>query len=194
MRIVLVLMLFLVDVKTYGQTGPTRNWVDSEVKYTDPKGNIVGFTNSLPKGGGMVFHNGEKYGYVVFWTRVINQSGSPMELKVIFPEITYFKYPDSHSKVILPKETMNDEKVQLFDYGLINLQSIISDGSNQLRVMKRMVQPKEDHIFYVAVFIHIERSGSARAAFVLKDQDLFYKISIGSDTTLIPCGSIRFQK
>jgi len=193
MRILFALILFLVDVKTYGQAGPTRNWVDSEVKFTDPKGNIVRFTNSLPRGGGVVFHNGEKYGYVVFWNRVINQSGSPMDLQVEFPEVAYFKYPDSHIKIVLPKETMNDGKVQLFDYGLTNLQSLVNDRSNQVSVLKRELHPKEEHIFYVAVFIHIERSGSARAAFVLKDQDVFYKISMGADTVLIPCGSIRFQ-
>lgn len=192
MRILLALILFLVDVKTYGQTGPTRNWVDSEVKYTDPKGNIVGFTNSLPKGGGVVSHNGEKYSYVVFWTRVINSSGTPMELQVRFPEVTYFKYPASYIKVVLPRETMNDEKVQVFDYGLTNLQSQINEGSNQLSVLKRKVNPKDDHLFYVAVFIHIGKSGSSRASFVLKGQELVYKISIGADTVLIPCGSIRF--
>jgi hypothetical protein len=150
-------------------------------------------TNSLPKGGGVVYQNGKKYGYVVFWTRMSNQSATPIELKVKFPEVTFFKSPDSYIKIVLPKESMNIEKEQLFDYGLTNLQSILNDESNQLVILQKKIGPKEDYLFYVTVFIHIEGSGSARAKFELNDKELFYKISMGSDTTLIPSGSLDFK-
>ncbi|MBI1692531.1 MAG: hypothetical protein FYV88_2540, partial [Bacteroidetes bacterium] len=93
----------------------------------------------------------KKYGYVVFWTRVFNQSATPIELQVKFPEVTYFKSPESYIKIVLPKETMNIEKVQLFDYGLTNLQSLINDESNQLSILQKKISPKEDYFFYVAV-------------------------------------------
>jgi hypothetical protein len=147
----------------------------------------------LPKGGGQVYYNGKKYGYVVFWTRVINQSATPIELQVKFPEVTYFKSPDSYIHILLPRETMNQEKVQLFDYGLTNLQSLVNDETNQLSMMQKKINPKEDYYFYEAVLIHINLSGSARAKFEVKDKDLFYKISIGSDTTFIPSGSLTFK-
>ena len=89
---------------------------------------------------------------------------------------------------------MNFEKVQSFDYGLTNLQSLLNDPSNQFRVLEKKINSNEEYFFYVAVFIHIEGSGSARAKFDLKGQDLFYKISMGSDTTLIPCGDLDFKK
>jgi hypothetical protein len=101
------------------------------VKFTDSKGNLVKFIHSLPRGGGQVFLKGKKYGYVVFWTHVINQSATPIELQVKFPEVTYFKSPDSYIHIILPRETMNNEKVQLFDYGLTNLQSLVNDETNK---------------------------------------------------------------
>ena len=193
MKLVASVFLLFIYLNANGQVGPPRNWVDSKIKYTDSKGNSVMMTNSLPKGGGVVYQNGKKYGYVVFWTRMSNQSATPIELKVKFPEVTFFKSPDSYIKIVLPKESMNIEKEQLFDYGLTNLQSILNDESNQLSILQKKIRPKEDYFFYIAVFIHIEGSGYARAKFELNDKELFYKISMGSDTTLIPCGSLDFK-
>ncbi len=193
MKITASFILFLFYISTNGQVGPTRNWVDSEIKLTDSKGNTAMVTNSLPRGGGVVYQNGKKYGYVVFWTRMSNQSATPIELKLKFPDVTFFKPPESYVKIVLPKESMNIEKEQLFDYGLTNLQSLLNDESNQISILKKKIGPIEDYFFYVTVFIHIDWSGSARAKFQLKDKNLFYKFSMGSDTTLIPCGSLDFK-
>jgi hypothetical protein len=193
MKLFIPVFLLFVYLNANGQVGPLRNWVDSEVKHKDSKGNSVMMTNSLPKGGGVVYQNGKKYGYVVFWTRMSNQSATTIELKVKFPEVTFFKSPDSYIKIVLPKETMKIEKEQLFDYGLTNFQSLLNDESNQLGILQKKIGPKEDYLFYVTVFIHIEGGGSARAKFELNDKELLYKISIGSDTTLIPCGSLEFK-
>jgi len=193
MKLFIPVFLLFVYLNANGQVGPLRNWVDSEVKLTDSKGNTVMVTNSLPKGGGVVYQNGKKYGYVVFWARMSNQSATPIELKLKFPDVTFFKPPESYVKIVLPKESMNIKKEQLFDYGLTNLQSLLNDESNQLSILKKKIGPKEDYFFYVTVFIHIDGSGSARAKFELNDKELFYKISIGSDTTLIPCGSLDFK-
>ncbi|MCA6469798.1 MAG: hypothetical protein IM571_07735 [Chitinophagaceae bacterium] len=194
MKLLVLVVLLLPYLNSYGQVGTGRNWVDSEVKHTVSKGNTVMMTNSLPKGGGVVYKNGIKYSYVVFWTRVFNQSATSIELKIKFPDVTFFKSPDSFIQIVLPKATMNMDNVQLFDYGLKNLQSLINDQSNQLSVLQKKIKPNEDYIFYTAVFIHIEDWGPSRAKFELKDQDLFYKISKGSDTTIIPCGSLYFKK
>ena len=194
MKLLVLVVLLLPYLNSYGQVGTGRNWVDSEVKHTVSKGNTVMMTNSLPKGGGVVYKNGIKYSYVVFWTRVFNQSATSIELKIKFPDVTFFKSPDSFIQIVLPKATMNMDNVQLFDYGLKNLQSLINDQSNQLSVLQKKIKPNEDYIFYTAVFIHIEDWGPSRAKFELKDQDLFAKISKGSDTTIIPCGSLYFKK
>jgi hypothetical protein len=191
MKLVASFILLLACLTTTGQA--TRNWIDSEVKYTDSKGNLVKLIHSFPKGGGQVYHNGKKYSYVVFWTRVFNQSATPIELQIKFPEVTYFKSPESYIKIVLPKETMNIDKVQLFDYGLTNLQSLVDDKSNQLSMLQKKISPKEDYLFYLTVFIHTEGNGPSRSKFELKNKDLFYKISIGSDTTVIPSGSLTFK-
>jgi hypothetical protein len=191
MKLVASFILLLACLTTTGQA--TRNWIYSEVKYTDSKGNLVKLIHSFPKGGGQVYHNGKKYSYVVFWTRVFNQSATPIELQIKFPEVTYFKSPESYIKIVLPKETMNIDKVQLFDYGLTNLQSLVDDKSNQLSMLQKKISPKEDYLFYLTVFIHTEGNGPSRSKFELKNKDLFYKISIGSDTTVIPSGSLTFK-
>jgi len=193
MKLFIPVFLLFVYLNANGQVGPLRNWVDSEVKLTDSKGNTVMVTNSLPKGGGVVYQNGKKYGYVVFLARMSNQSATPTELKHKFPDVTFFKPPESYVKIVLPKESMNIKKEQLFDYGLTNFQSLLNDESNQLGILQKKIGPKEDYSIYVTVFIHIEGGGSARAKFELNDKELFYKISIGSDTTLIPCGSLDFK-
>lgn len=193
MKPLLAIFSLMFYLNANAQAVPIRNWIDSKIKLTDSRRNSVMVTSSLPKGGGVVYQNGVKYGYVVFWTRMSNQSENPMELRLKFPDVTFFKSPESYVKIVLPRESMNSEKEQLFDYGLTNLQSILNDESKQLSILNKKISPNEDYFFYVTVFIHIDGSGSARAKFELKDTELFYKISMGSDTVLIPCGSLVFK-
>lgn len=194
MKIVITGFLLFLYLNPKSQTGPIRNWVDSEKTHTDSKGNSVKFIHSLPKGGGVVYKNGKKYGYVVFWTRILNQSDTPLEIRAKFPEITHFKSPESYIHIILPNELMHIEKLQLYDYGLKNVESILNLTTNQLPVLQKKINPKEEYLFYTTVFIHTELRGAARAKFELKGQDLFYKISMSADTTVIPCGSLAFKK
>lgn len=194
MKLLVLVFLLFAYINSNGQVGPTRNWVDSELKYIDSKGNMVKFINSYPRGGGVVYKNGKKYTYVVFWTRVFNQSATHIELKIKFPEVIFFKSPESYIQIVLPKETMSIDKVQSFDYGLTNLQSLLNDEFNQLSNIQININPNKEYIFYTAVFMHIEGWGPARAKFELKDKGLFYNISMGSDTKLIPCGNLYFKK
>lgn len=191
MKILALFLLLLVCLNNNAQVGTTRNWVDSKAKYMDASGNLVEFTNSLPKGGGVHFLNGKKYSYVIFWTRIHNQSAIPLQLQVKFSDLTFFKSTESHIKIVLPKVSMTIDKVQFFDYGLTNMQSLLNDKSKQLSTLQKQVFPKEDYYFYIPVFIH-EDSGTARAALILKGKDLFYNIRIGSDKALIPCGNLFF--
>lgn len=193
MKFLVPFILLFVYLNSNGQAGPTRNWVDSDLKYTDSKGNWVKFINSFPRGGGVVYKKGKKYSYVVFWSRFYNRSAVPLELKVKFPEVVYFKSSESSIQIVIPKETMSMDKVQLLDFGLTNMQSLLNDTSNQINILRKKIKPNEDCIFYTVVFIHKVDWGPVRAKFVLKDRELFYKISMGPDTTMIHCGDLYFK-
>jgi len=192
MKLLVSVFFLFIYLNSNGQVGPTRNWVDSEIKHTDSKGNALKITNSFPKGGGVVDKTGKEIGYRVFWTRIRNESATPINFQIKFPDVTFFKSKKFLINIVLPKDKMRYEKVQLFDYGLTNLQSLFNDESNQLEVMKKKISPKEDYFFYVTAFI--EDRGTARAGLILKGNDLFYKITVGSDTALISCGSLNFIK
>ncbi len=103
-----------------------------------------------------------------------------------------FPSPSSYIKILLPADTMTLEKIPLGDYGLTNLKSLLDTGFNKPSVLERTLNPKEECLFYIPIFIH-EARGTARAALVLKGQDLFYRISIDPQSALIPCGWIDFK-
>jgi hypothetical protein len=189
MRISAVFILSLFFISAYGQVGPIRNWIDTEVKYSFANQKDVIFTHSLPKGGGQYNLKGIKYNHVVFWTRINNQTSTPIKLQVTFPNITYLQSPDAHIKILLPKDTMSHEKEQLFNYGLTGFEFLLNDNTRQVKTLIKTIDPKKDYYFYIPVFMH-EINGTARASIVLKGEKLFYKISIGKDTAFIPCGSL----
>ena len=189
MKISAFFILSLLYISTYGQVGPIRNWIDTEVKYSIANQKDVIFTHSLPKGGGQYNLKGIKYNHVVFWTRINNQTSTPIKLQVTFPNITYLQSPDAHIKILLPKDTMSHEKEQLFNYGLTGFEFLLNDNTRQVKTLIKTIDPKKDYYFYIPVFMH-EINGSARASIVLKGEKLFYKISIGKDTAFIPCGSL----
>jgi len=189
MKISAFFILSLFYISTYGQVGPIRNWIDTEVKYSFANQKDVIFTHSLPKGGGQYNLKGIKYNHVVFWTRINNQTSTPIKLQVTFPDITYLQSPDAHIKILLPKDTMSHEKEQLFNYGLTGFEFLLNDNTRQVKTLIKTIDPKKDYYFYIPVFMH-EINGSARASIVLKGEKLFYKISIGKDTAFIPCGSL----
>lgn len=189
MKISAFFILSLFYISTYGQVGPIRNWIDTEVKYSFANQKDVIFTHSLPKGGGQYNLKGIKYNHVVFWTRIYNQTSTRIKLQVTFPDITYLQSPDAHIKILLPKDTMSHEKEQLFNYGLTGFEFLLNDNTRQVKTLIKTIDPKKDYYFYIPVFMH-EINGYARASIVLKGEKLFYKISIGKDTAFIPCGSL----
>jgi hypothetical protein len=189
MKISAFFILSLLYISTYGQVGPIRNWIDTEVKYSFANQKDVIFTHSLPKGGGQYNLKGIKYSHVVFWTRIQNQTSAPIKLQLTFPDITFLQSPDAHIKILLPKDTMSHEKEQLFNYGLTDLESLLNDNSKQVKTLIKTIDPNMDYYFYIPVFMH-EINGTARASIVLKGEKLFYKITIGKDSAFIPCGSL----
>lgn len=195
MRLLTTFILLTICITALAQTSPTRKWVDTEVKYTDSVGKVILVDNSFPKGGGGYTDSaGKNYSYVIFWTRVINQSTTPLELVIKFPADPFAIFPslDSHIRIFLPPDTMTLDKIPLGDYGLTNLKSFLDAGFKKPSMLQITLNPKEEYFFYIPVLIYQAR-GTARAALVLKGQDLFYRISIDPQSALIPCGRIVFR-
>jgi hypothetical protein len=184
-----LLILFSLNLK--GQSVQNRNWEYCKILNTSSTKNSTIITNSLPRGGGVVYHKGKEYNYFIFWANIRNESNSPLELQIKFPSLNFFNADKSHFIVAFTKAKMTFDKVQDFDYGLTDLPSLLHNESNQLMFVKKRILPKKEYLFYIPIFIH-KSKWPVRAEFVLKDKKLFYKITAGTDTVMVPCGGINF--
>ena len=154
------------------------------------KGN--GFLDSTGKNG----YNdsaGKNFAYVIYWTRVINETATPLELKINFPadSLVIPNQPHAYVKLFLPQNNMTLDKEPLYDYGLTGLKSFLDTNFYKPTMLQRIINPKEECLFYV-VMIADGYNGTSRAELVLKEQNLFYKINMLD--SLIPCGHIAFNK
>lgn len=189
-------LLILISFAAMSQSTPLRTWIDSQANYTDSAGNVVTIHNSLPKGGGRYTDsNGKVYSYVIFWTKVINESTAPLNLALNFSSQPYeiFSSANSHIRIFLPTDPMTVEKIQLGDYGL-DLNSFLDFGFNQPVVMQKVIAPKGEHNYYTAILFS-EVRGTTRTALVLRGPELFFCISIAPevDKEMIPCGRLVFR-
>jgi hypothetical protein len=100
-------------------TNYSYEWIDTEVKYSDSTGKGIIIQNSLPRGGPYDTPTGKRFGYGIFWTRVINETATPFELTINFPADSFaiFLQPDSYLKLFLPPGTMTVDKESLYEYG-----------------------------------------------------------------------------
>lgn len=186
-----VCLLTLMALHSDAQSVQQRNWVDTKVTYNSSAKNAIIITNSLPRGGGIVQHKGKEYQYFIFWTSISNETPSTVELDIKFPEINFFPSKESHFMVAFTKANMTLEKLELFDYGLTDVPSLLNSESNRLKSLGNKIVSKTAYWFYTPVFIH-KTKWPVRAGLILKDKKLFYKITAGADTVMIPCGGIKF--
>ena len=102
--------------------------------------------------------------------------------------------PDTFMKLFLPQDTMTLEKENLFSYGVTELESLDSSTN-----FNKKLNPEEDCLFYtVAIFYQTktdewnQERGGNRAEFILKEQNLYYKISPQINSLF--CGTITFNE
>jgi hypothetical protein len=190
-----------------GQTSPVRQkpltyypytYIDTESLYIDSTGIDVIIQNSLPKGGGHTDATGKKLEYRIFFTRVINETATPLELTINFPADSFSisASPESYLKVFLPPDTMALEKETLFGYGATGLESFLDTGLTKPTMLQRTINPNDACVFYIGV-LFTQSYGPARAELILKEQELFYRIrgiAAQFDSELIPCGQIVLKK
>ncbi|HEY0654124.1 MAG TPA: hypothetical protein VGD65_13390 [Chryseosolibacter sp.] len=178
--------------KAFGYGIPWNNVIDE----TQVASGIV-IQNSLPKGSAYTDPNGNTMGYAIFFTRIINESASLMEVTMTFSADVFSPSPDTYLRLLLPTDTMTLDKVLLYDYGATGLKSFLDTSLNVPGMIRKQIAPKDDFLFYVVMLVHQGGGGPARAGLVVRDQNLFYKFNgMGAqfEPMLIPCGSITFRK
>jgi hypothetical protein len=175
-------------------------------EYADSIGKRLIIQNSFPKGGiKYTDSNGEVYVYAVFWTRIINETDNPLELKMDFPVNSYEvpSLPGKYYKILVPPDTMTLDKFPLFNYGLTDLESFLDKSIHKSSSLKRTINPKESSGFYI-VKLSLWGEGATgilRTGLSLKGQNLFYRIKLlESNKTFreiydkeILCGSINLK-
>ena len=182
MRLLITFTLLMICLTAMGQTFDTES---------TGKGIII--QNSFPKGGQIYTDpTGKDFVYAIFWTRVINETASPVELTIKFPAESFAvpSSPDNYFKLFLPPDTMTIDKEPLFDYGITDLKSFLDTSLNKPTMLQKSINPKEAFLFYVATLFSHGVDAVVRAALVLREQDLFYKIT-GKE---IPSGQIVLKK
>ena len=195
-------------IKSEPKNVSTSKWIDTKYEYTDSNGERLIIQNGFPRGGSQYTDpNGEVYGYAVFWTRIINETNNPLELKVDFPDSYEVpSLPGKYFKILVPPDTMTRDKEDLFNYGLTDLDSFLDNSIHKPSSLKRTINPKESSGFYVlklSLTTEGPRGGGdiLRTGLSLKGQDLFYRVSVYNSTPPpsiisekeIHCGSINFN-
>jgi len=184
--------------------GPNESDIPSKYQYTDSIGKRLIIQNSFPRGGiKYTDSNGEIYVYAVFWTRIINETDNPLELKIHFPVDSYEvpSLPGKYYKILVPPDTMTLDKEPLFNHGLTHLESFLDNSIHKPSSLKRTINPKESSGFYVVMLCLVEGAhGTVRTGLGLKAQNLFYRIKVdGSKSNSktsdkeIHCGSINLK-
>ena len=178
--------------------------VYTEHKYINSDGGSITIQNSLPKGG-MKYTDlkGEMYNYVVFWTRIKNETENPLELNINFPLDSYEvpSLPGKYYEILIPSDTMTIEKSPLYLYGLKNFETFLNNNIHKESNLKRTVNSKESTGFYVVILCLSEGAhGTMRTELNLKEENLFYRIKVdGSNSNKkssdkqILCGNINLN-
>ena len=185
-------MSFAINGKSQKKlTTYSYQWIDTEVKYSDSTGKGIIIQNSLPRGDRYIDPAGRISAYGIFWTRVINETTTPLELTINFPADSFAipNFPDDYLKLFLPPDTMTLDKESQYNFGATGLESFLDTGLNKPTILQRVINPKEECLFYIGA---LPGAGS-RSSLVLKEQGLFYRINTIPDL-LIPCGKVVFKK
>jgi hypothetical protein len=130
--------------------GSNEKGIDTKYEYTESNGARLIIQNGFPRGGMKYTDpNGETYVYAVFWTRIINETDNPLELKFDFPVNSYEvpSLPGTYYKILVPPDTMTLDKFPLFNYGLTDLESFLDNSIHKPSLLKRTIHPKESSGF-----------------------------------------------
>lgn len=166
-------------------TSPSKDPnLHTKYEYTDASGKRLIIQNGYPRGGiRYTAPDGELYGYAVFWTRIINETDHPLELKIDFPNSYEVpSIPGKYFKLLVPPDTMTIDKVGVYNFGLTGLESFLDSSIHKPSSLKRTIHPNESTGFYVVKLSLVSEGPIGggdvlRTGLLLKGQDLFYSVS-----------------
>ncbi len=188
--------------------GSNERNIYTKYEYTDSIGKRLMIQNGFPRGDRYTDPNGKEYFKVIFWTRIINETDNPLELKINFPVDSYEvpSLPGKYFKILVLPDTMTVDKEPLYNYGLTDLKPFLDNSIHKPSSLKRTINPKESSGFYVVIFSLINdgkpnATGIMRTGLSQKGGSLFYRISRFTSTPArslidekeIPCGSINLK-
>lgn len=193
------------DVESANSVKNVQNDKDiyTKYEYTDAEGKRITLQNGYPRGGiKYTDPNGNVFSYAVFWTRIINETDHPLELKIDLPVNSYeiSNFPGKYFKVLIPDDNITLDKIPLINQ--TNLTSFLDNNIHKPASFKRTIHSKESNGFYFVMLIStLAATGMTRTGLSLKGQDLFYKISrysVTSPVSLIDekeihCGMINLK-
>ena len=187
---------------TVTSPGPNEHNIYTKYDYTDSDGKSIIIQNSFPRGGPYTGSTGKNsnYSFLIFFTRIINETATPLELTINFPADSFAtgEGGNVYLKLFLPPDTMTLDKESLSNYGITGLESFLD--FNKPTMFQRTINPKEECLFYIgSVFYQArgtawkdESRGGNRAELVLEGQDLFYRMP--PQINSLPCGHIISKK
>ncbi len=126
------------------------HYIYTDTTYTFASGKGITIQNSYPKGGMIapdgtqyMDSTGKNYGFVAFWSRIINETNTPLELHMNFPadSLAIFTLLGSHLKLFLPTDTLTYDKLSSFNYGLTGLQSYFDANFNKATTLQKTINP-----------------------------------------------------
>ncbi|MBC7000304.1 hypothetical protein [Cytophaga sp. FL35] len=189
--------------KKLSQDPNLNRYIYSDTTYTSFTGNGITIQNSFPKGGmiepeGKQYFDasGMRYGFASFWTRIINNTNLPLELNIKIPASSFaiFTHPEAFLRLFLPPQKVELNKLSEINYGLTNMKSYLDANFYKASELQKTINPNEEHIFFLATLSY-GAVGTPRAAMTLKEQNLFYSMSLAPDGSgTIPIGKITFKK
>lgn len=193
----IISVVFFLSFCTF-VTGQNVSKTTTTKWYSETSNNGIVIQNSFPKGGSYTgpIKKNFNYSYLVFFTRVVNETETPLELSINFSadSIAIPGSPDTFVTLFLPTDTMTLDKISLFSYGIKALESFDKPTRFQ-----KTINPNEECLFnVVAVFYQTkateqnQKRGGNRAELVLEGQDLFYRMPPQINSLL--CGQIISKK
>jgi hypothetical protein len=167
-----------------------ESFINTKYQYTESNGARLIIQNSFPRGAPRYKDSkGKEYVYVVFSTRIINETFDPLELTIDFP-LDSFEIPSSPGnpmKLLISPAPFNDEGT--FKSWGPAIPAFLDKNLYKPSSLKTTINPKGASNFSVVVLCDRGIDGVMRAGLSLKEQKLFYSVNDKE----IHCGKINLK-